>query len=33
MAGSSNDKPGWHTFVTVGPASEVEDQRLLAARE
>lgn len=26
-------KPGWHSYVTVGPASEVADTRLLAIRE
>lgn len=28
-----NNKPGWHTYITVGPESEVKDQRLLAIRE
>ena len=26
-------EPGWHTYVTVGPESEVADPRLLRIRE
>jgi hypothetical protein len=26
-------EPGWHSYITVGPASEVQDQRLVAIRE
>jgi hypothetical protein len=25
--------PGWHTYITVGPGSEVKDKRLLMIRE
>jgi hypothetical protein len=28
-----NQTPGWHTYVTVGPESEVKDSRLLAIHE
>jgi hypothetical protein len=28
-----NSEPGWHTYVTVGPESEVADPRLLHIRE
>lgn len=26
-------EPGWHTYITIGPESEVNDQRLLLIRE
>lgn len=28
-----DQEPGWHTYVTLGPDSEVVDKRLLAIRE
>lgn len=28
-----HQKPGWHTYVTLGPDHEVEDKRLLSIRE
>lgn len=27
------ENPGWHTYVTLGPDSQVSDQRLLIIRE